>query len=300
MNFPDIAILNRRFGAPGRIAFRSGQAGLPIVALVNPYGSCEVSLYGGHVLDYRPTGHLPVLFTSKQAVYEPGKPIRGGIPVCWPWFGPCQDKAQPQHGFARTLQWGLQATEYTADVTELRLTLSDSEQTRRTWPYAFDLTLRIWLDQSLNLALTTVNRDTRSFTLTQAFHPYFRVRQIMDATVHGLDNAPYSDLVTGLTATQKGLVNIRSETDRVYTPAELACVLHDPAIGRAIALTYSGAKRLVIWNPWIDKARTLSDFGDDEYTRMLCIEPANTADDAVTLAPGEQHTLSLAIQARLT
>ena len=139
-----------------------------------------------------------------------------------------------------------------------------------------------------------------TFTLTQAFHPYFRVRQIMDVTVHGLDNALYADLVTGQTATQKGLLNIRSETDRVYTPAAPTCILQDSAIGRIIALTYSGAKRLVIWNPWSDKARAMTDFGDDEYTRMLCIEPANTDEDSVTLAPGEQHTLALAVQARLT
>lgn len=299
MNFPDIAILNQRFGAPGRIAFRAGEAGLPIVALVNAYGSCEVSLYGGHVLEYRPTGHVPVLFTSKQAVYEPGKPIRGGIPICWPWFGQGPDKALPMHGFARILQWGLQATEYSAETTELRLLLSDSELTRLYWPYAFELTLRVWLDQRLNLALTTVNRDTRAFTLTQAFHPYFRVRQITGVSVRGLDNAPYCDRLTGQAATQHGPLAIRSETDRIYTPPSPECVLHDPDIGRAIALAYSGANRLVAWNPWIDKARALQDFGDDEYARMLCLEPANTADDAVTLAPGEQHTLTLAVQATL-
>ncbi|MEI7902485.1 MAG: D-hexose-6-phosphate mutarotase [bacterium] len=299
MNFPDIAFLNHRFGAAGRIAFRTGKAGLPIVALVNSYGSCETSLYGGQVLEYRPTGHVPVLFTSKQAVYEPGKPIRGGIPVCWPWFGPNPDKALPQHGFARILQWSLQATEYSSDVTELQLMLSDSELTRRYWPYAFELTLRVRLGQSLSITLTTANRDTRTFTLTQAIHPYFRVRQVRDVTVGGLDNAPYSDLLTRRSATQKGVLNIRSETDRIYTPVSLECALHDPGLGRVIALTYAGTKRLVVWNPWIDKARALSDFDDDEYARMLCIEPVNTEDDAVTLAPGEQHTLSLAVQATL-
>lgn len=300
MNFPDIEILNQRFGAPGRIAFRTGEAGLPIVALVNQHGTCEVSLYGGHVLGYRPTGHVPVLFLSKQSAYEPGKPIRGGIPICWPWFGPNPDKTLPLHGFARILQWDLQATEYSADVTELRLTLSDSEQTRRYWPFAFELTLRVWLDQRLNIALTTVNRDTQAFTFTQAFHPYFRVRQIADVTVRGLDASSYTDRLTGQAATQQGVLAIRSETDRVYTPAATECVLHDPGVGRAIALAYTGADRLVVWNPWIDKARAMPDFGDDEYTRMLCIEPANTADCAVTLAPDEKHTLSLAVQATLT
>ncbi len=300
MNYPDIQILNQRFGAPGRIAFRTGEAGLPIIALVNAYGTCELSLYGGQVLSYRPTGHVPVLFTSKAAVYEPGKPIRGGIPVCWPWFGPSADKTQPLHGFARLMQWGLQATEYSSDVTEVRLTLSDSELTRRIWPYAFELTLRVWLDQRLNLALTTVNRDTRPFTLTQAFHPYFRVRQITDTTVRGLDKAPSLDLLTGQAGVQEGTLDIRSETDRVFLPAAPECVLHDSGLGRAIAVAFTGTRRLVVWNPWIDKARAMSDFGDDEYLRMLCLEPANTADDAVSLDPGAQHTLSCALQATLT
>jgi len=300
MNYPDIPILNQRFGAPGRIAFRTGEAGLPIISLVNAYGTCELSLYGGQVLSYRPTGHVPVLFTSKAAVYEPGKPIRGGIPICWPWFGPSSDKAQPLHGFARLMQWGLQATEYSSDVTEVRLALSDSELTRHFWPYAFDLTLRVWLDQRLNLALTTVNRDKRPFTLTQAFHPYFRVRQITDTTVRGLDQALYTDLLTGQTGVQQGALNIRSETDRVYLPTSPECVLQDTGIGRAIAVAFTGTRRLVVWNPWIDKAHAMPDFGDDEYQRMLCIEPANTAEDAVMLEPGARHTLSVALQASLT
>ena len=300
MNFPDIDILNQRFGAPGRIAFRSGEAGLPIVALANRFGACEVSLYGGHVLGYRPVGLGPVLFVSKSSLYEPGKPIRGGIPVCWPWFGPNPDKALPLHGFARIQQWDLCATEYTSDVTELRLALSDSELTRRLWPFAFELNLRVWLDQRLNLELTTVNRDTQPFTLTQAFHPYLCVRNIMDAAVYGLDQAPFTDRLTGLAGKQEGPLTIRAETDRLYTPASPECVLHDTGLGRALAVTFSGTQRLVVWNPWIDKARAMADFGDDEYTRMLCLEPANAADGAITLAPGEQHTLSLSLQATLT
>lgn len=300
MNYPDIDTLNKRFGTPGRIAFRTGETGHPILALVNQYGACEISLYGGHVLGYRPMGHTPVLFISKKSLFEPGKPIRGGIPICWPWFGPAADKALPIHGFARIMPWDLLATEYTSDKTEVRLAHSDSEATRRYWPYAFELTLRVWLDQRLNLALTTVNRDARPFTLTQAFHPYLQVRQIMDVSVRGLDQAPYRDRLTHQTGTHEGLLNIRAETDRIFTPAAPECVLHDAGIGRALAMAYTGTSRMVVWNPWIDKARAMSDFGDDEYTRMLCLEPANTDGDAVTLAPGAKHTLSLALQATLT
>ncbi|MDD4016367.1 MAG: D-hexose-6-phosphate mutarotase [Kiritimatiellae bacterium] len=295
----DINVLNRRFGAPGRIAFRTDKMGAPILALVNRYGSCELSLYGGHVLDYRPIGHVPVLFMSKKSLFEPGKPIRGGIPVCWPWFGSASEKTLPLHGFARIMPWDLHSTEYSSDVTEARLSLSASEATRRFWPHAFELTLRVWLDQRLNLALTTVNRDAHPITFTQAFHPYFRIRQIMDVNVRGLDQAPYRDLLTNQTGTQTGVLNIRAETDRVYTPPAPECVLHDPGIGRALALAYTGAKRLVVWNPWIDKARAMPDFGDDEYTGMICLEPANTDGDEVTLEPGARHTLSLALQASL-
>lgn len=300
MNFPDIAILNQRFGTPGRIAFRTGEAGLPIVSLANRYGACEVSLYGGHVLNYRPIGHGPVLFISEASLYEPGKPIRGGIPICWPWFGPNTDTALPLHGFARIQQWDLTSTEYSSDTTELLLSLSDSELTRRIWPFAFELTLRVKLGQHLSLELATINRDTRPFTLTQAFHPYFRVRNIMDVSVLGLDQATFKDRLTGLSGKQEGPLIIRAETDRLFTPSAPACVLRDAGLGRALALTFSGTKQLVVWNPWIDKAHAMADFRDDEYTRMLCIEPALTAEGAVTLAPGERNALSFSLQAALT
>lgn len=300
MNFPDIEILNKRFGAAGRIAFRSGEAGLPILSCANRYGSCEVSLYGGHVLSYRPTGHGPVLFLSKKSYYEPGKAIRGGIPVCWPWFGPAADKALPIHGFARICQWDLRATEYSDESTEVKLALTDTELTRRYWPFAFELTLAIKLDQRLNLTLTTVNRDAKPFVLTTGFHPYFRVRNIMDVTVRGLDGAAFTDRLTGQTGTQEGPLNIRAETDRFFTPLKAECALYDAGLNRAIAMIFEGTRDLVVWNPWIEKARAMTDFDDDEYTRMLCVEPAVSPHAAVTLAPGERHTLSAAIQAALT
>ena len=221
MNFPDLDILNRRFGAAGRIAFRTAQSGLPVASLVNRHGACEVSLYGGHVLAYRPAGHSPVLFVSQRSNFEPGKPIRGGIPLCWPWFGPNpDDSTKPLHGFARILQWDLAATEYSNDVTELRLSLSDSEFTRRAWPHAFALSLRIWLDERLNLELTTENRDAQPFTFTQAFHPYLLVRDILDVTVHGLDGAAFLDRLDGHVETHTGPLVIRAETDNLFSPPE--------------------------------------------------------------------------------
>ncbi len=301
MDLPDFDLLNRRFGAPGRIAFRPGPGGLPVAALACRTGACEVSLYGAHVLSYRPVGHAPALFLSRHSLFEPGKPIRGGIPVCWPWFGPHPDgPALPLHGFARLLQWGLRTTEYSADATELTLALEDSDLTRRYAPHAFGLLLRVRLDQRLSLELTTENRGPQPLSLTQAFHPYLLVRDIADVTVHGLDQAPYTDRLTRLPAVQQGAFTVGAETDRLYRPPAPECLLHDAGLRRALALTFSGTDRLVVWNPWIDKARAMPDFGDDEYARMLCLEPANAAEAAVTLAPGATHTLGLALQASLT
>ena len=117
--------------------------------------------------------------------------------------------------------------------------------------------------------------------------------------MHGLDQASFTDRLTGQTGKQEGALGIGAETDRLFTPTAPECVLHDASLGRTLAMTFSGTQSLVVWNPWINKARAMPDFGDDEYVSMLCLEPANTADSAITLAPGEQHALSLSLQATL-
>jgi len=300
MNYPDIQILNQRFGAPGRIAFRAGEAGLPIVSLINTHGSCEVSLYGGHVLAYRPTGHGPVLFVSQKSAFEPGKPIRGGIPVCWPWFGPHPtDPKKDKHGFARLLQWDLDGTEYTGTTTVLRLSLRDSEWTRRLWDHAFRLQLTITLDQFLQLALTVENTDITSFEMSQAFHPYFQIGDIGQSRVFGLDKAPYADKVSGTSAVQEGPLVIGGQVDRIYTPEKNEAAVQDAKLKRAILLTYSGTRNLVVWNPWQEVCRAIPDLGDEEYLKFVCVEPANVRDTAIELEPGSRHTLSMSIQAQL-
>jgi glucose-6-phosphate 1-epimerase len=300
MNYPDIQILNQRFGAPGRIAFRTGEAGLPIVSLINTYGSCEVSLYGGHVLAYRPIGHSPVIFVSQKSAFEPGKPIRGGIPVCWPWFGPHPtDPKKDRHGFARLMQWELDGTEYSGTSTVLRLSLRDSELSRFIWDHAFVLKLTITLDQYLQLSLTAENCDTKPFEMSQAFHPYFQVGDIAQTTVFGLDKAFYDDLVTNENILQEGPLVVQGRVDRMYVPEKNEAAIRDSKLKRAILLTFSGTRNLVVWNPWIDVCRALPDLGDDEYLKFICVEPANVKDTAIELEPGARHTLSMTIQSQM-
>lgn len=302
MPFPDIAALNKRFGAAGRIAFRAGAGGLPVAALAGPYGSCEIALQGAHVLDYRPIGHAPVLFLSRKAVFAPGKPVRGGIPICWPWFGKDWPAGQEgtMHGFARRLPWTVQSAEYSAQVTEIRLCLHDDEHTRACWPHAFHLCLRVILDTSLRLELTTRNRDKVPFSITEAMHTYLRVREISQTTVLGLDGVRFFDAMAGQEhPAQKGAVHFHAETDRVYHDANPEIVVNDAGLGRQLTLTKRNSHTTVVWNPWIEKSRRLGDFGEDEYLQMVCVETANAMQAAVKLQPGEEHTMALALRAEL-
>ncbi|MEI6211131.1 MAG: D-hexose-6-phosphate mutarotase [bacterium] len=301
MSFPDINQLNKRFGAAGRIAFRAGPGGMPIAALAGPHGACEVSLYGAQVLGYKPLGHAPVLFISRKACYEIGKPIRGGIPICWPWFGThAQEKSRPAHGFARLQLWTLLTAEYSAQVTDIKLGLCDNEYTRSLWPHPFDLSLRVVLDSNLRLELTTRNRDKSAVTISEALHTYLRVRDVTHINVSGLDGVRYHDALTGQEhAAQHGAIHIHGETDRIYHDTNPECCVNDVGLGRQIVVAKRNSHATVVWNPGAEKARRMPDFGADEHLQMICVETANVRQTALTLPPGEEHTMALSLRADL-
>lgn len=296
----DLAVLNRNFGAPERIAFRAGPAGYPVMSLAEPRGSCEIALYGAHLLSWRPLGHGPVLWLSRGVErVGPGKPIRGGIPICWPWFGPHPSQPKlPGHGFARLRRWRLMQTEYEQQRTSARLQLVDDDDTRSIWPYAFRLELHVALSDTLHVELTTTNRDKQPMVITQALHTYFLVSQIMDVDIRGLENASYIDTTPAARhGRQHGALVIRSETDRVYRDTEAECVLTDPGSARQIVATKRGSHTTVVWNPWSERARRLPDLAGDDYQRFVCIETANAGDDAIRIEPGAQHTLAVTLRA---
>jgi len=301
MEFPDVAKLNSYYGTPEKIAFREGPGGFPVIALANGSGACEVSLYGGHVLSYRPIGHVPVLFMSKSSLYEVGKPIRGGIPVCWPWFGAHPDNsALPMHGFARVSLWNLAGTDYTPRSTEVSLRLDHSDETLALWPHKFRLTLRVTLEQFLRVELTTRNMDEEAFVFSEALHSYFMVRQIVETTIRGLEGAEYADKTQANgRGVQDGPIVVGEEFDKIYVDTDAECVVEDAALGREITVSKEGSKSTVVWNPWIEKAQRMADFGDDEYKRMVCVETANAFDNKVTLEPGATHSMAVTIRAAL-
>ncbi len=291
--------LNKRYGAPGRIVFRPGHCGFPEVVLANQYGTAEIALYGANVLSYRPTGHAPVVFRPSRRDYRPGESFHGGIPLCWPQFGNRMNPDLPQHGFARTMPFEVRGTQYSEEMTEITLALTSSDETKKLFPYDFDLEVKITVSMKLNLRLTTKNVGKAAFEFTAGFHPYFLVRERDGVTVKGLDGVPYvqADMMTD--HVQTGDLEMTTETDRVFAlPAapKHEFALLDNGLRRAIALVGSGHASLVVWNPGPDVA--IPDFEADDWRKFVCVEPVTHWPKALKLLePGEKHEFLVAIQA---
>jgi glucose-6-phosphate 1-epimerase len=295
-----IDVLNAQFSIPGRLSFQSGENALPMVKIDNGLVMAEVYLHGAHITAFQPQGSEPVLWMSPLAQFQNDKAIRGGVPVIWPWFGPhAADVDKPQHGFARTAEWRVNATRALADgSTQLQLCLSDTADTHALWPYAFELSLMITVGTELNIELTAHNIGEQTFTAGAALHSYFAVGDVKQISVDGLHGCNYIDQLDGNRIKQQNnAVRIAREVDRIYTDTDTICVIHDALLSRRLHIKKTGSRSTVVWNPWNEKAKGMADFSDEGYQRMLCIETANAADDVRQLAPGETHTLSQTIAA---
>ncbi len=294
----EIRALNAQFALTGQLCFRVGENGLPMAQIDNGLATAEVYLHGAHITTFQPQGIEPVLWMSPLAQFQHDKAIRGGVPVIWPWFGPhATDSDKPQHGFARTAEWQVNATKALADGgTQLQLGLSDTPATRALWPFAFGLSLTITVGAELHIELTSRNAGEQSFIVGAALHSYFCVGDIADTHVNGLQNCNYIDQLDGNQVKQQNAaVRIAQEVDRIYLDTDAVCVIYDEKQLRHIHVKKSGSRSTVVWNPWVEKAKAMSDFSDAGYRQMMCIETANAADDVRTLMPGETHTLSQTI-----
>ncbi len=296
---PDIAQLNAQYALDGRLRFEAGPGGLPLAVVSNRHAAASVALLGGQVLDFQPHGVAPVLWTSRRSQYAVGKAIRGGVPVCWPWFGPHpSDSARPNHGVVRTRLWQVRAAEAAEDgTTRLALGIADDPATRALWPHAFDLEVRITVGAELAVELVARNTGAEGFVCTGALHSYFAVGDAAGVRIDGLDGRDYLDKAAdGRRAAQRGPVTIAAETDRIYLDTTADCLIRDPAQGRVIRVAKSGSRTTVVWNPWAEKARALGDMADDEYTGMVCVETANADEDEIALAPGGEHRLGVVVR----
>lgn len=264
--------------------------GLPAWRIDVPGGRALVYAQGAHVAEWAPAGADEVLWLSEQAVYSPGKAIRGGVPICFPWFGPGRSgDRKPAHGFARTATWRLVGAETDEQAATLRFEITgDDVADLGGFPADFTASYSVQVGKELVLALT-VTAGEQPLDFEEALHSYFTV----DATgvrIGGLEGAGYLDKVTGTQQVQQGEITFTGETDRVYS-SEAPVTMGDDTAGRVIVVDKVASSQTVVWNPWVDKSAAMGDFGDDEWQTMCCVETANCVDGELHLAPGESHTM---------
>ena len=265
------------------------------IEIKNEEAEAKIALQGGHIFHYKATNKEPLLWLSETAIFKKGKAIRGGVPICFPWFGPpVSDASLPQHGFARTALWELvEVKEESEKLTEVELKLESNEEYMKIWAYKFDVRLKITIGKELKLALCITNTDTKSFTFTTALHSYFNVSDISKVLVRGLDGAEFEDSLTGENKVQKGDLTINEEVDRVYFNASSSINVQDSR--RSFTLVQKGSNSLVVWNPWVEKAKALADMPNEGYQTIICLETGNVRKDERTLQPNEVHILEVAI-----
>ena len=286
----------RRFAIPGQLQFRLSQSGLVFADIDNPAGTATVCLQGAHLTTFRPKAQPePVVWVSDASRYLPGKSIRGGVPLCWPWFGAhATESSFPGHGFARTVPWDVLDSNASQGVTHIILQLQTSETTRAQWPHDTPVTLHISVADALEMELTTHNATAQALQLSEALHTYFQIGDVAEVELHGLDGCAYLDKTEGFARKrQEGAVRFAAETDRVYVDTQSACIIHDAQLQRRIRIEKQGSASTVVWTPWTDKAAAMGDFTAQGWRNMLCVESANAADNTLTLQPGETHTLQV-------
>lgn len=290
--------LNERFAIDGVAKIVAGQGGLPAVRITSAAASAEVYLHGGHVTAWRPAGAEDVIFVSAASRWEAGKPIRGGIPICFPWFGAKGDDAKaPQHGFARTSEWELVAIAQDGESVVVTLALESTDATRALWPYEFRAEYRVAVGAELRLELAVTNCGGVPFRFEEALHAYFHVGDVAQMRVAGLDGVAYLDKRDGgREKLQVGDVAMTAITDNVYLATASALTIEDPVLKRRIAVEKRNSLTTVVWNPWSDGAKALADMGDDEWREFVCVEACNTGAAGVELAPGQEHTMSAVIR----
>jgi len=285
--------LKDEIAASGVAKLEAGSGGLEKIVIDAPAARGEMYLHGAHVTSFTPRGQKPVIFLSKDSLYQPDKPIRGGVPICFPWFGPkADDRAAPMHGVARISPWKFESIERVGDGARAVLSLVPNEVSRKYWPHEFAARFIVTFGATLEMSLLVQNTGRSHFTYQEALHSYLTVGDVRKITLTGLERTKYLDKVTMETKVEGDApIRITGETDRVYLGTTASCVVDDPGLRRKLSVEKSGSNVTVVWNPWIDRSKALADFGDQEWPGMLCVETANTADFAIQLAPGESHTI---------
>lgn len=309
----------QQFAIKNSLSVIQGMEGGPFIEVNNKHASALISIYGAQVLSYKSKKSSPkreyneqnstksrernnsncesreMLFVSELAYFEATKAIKGGIPICWPWFGKDpENRGRQMHGFARNSLWRLEETALNGTAeNKIVLSLTESKDSYELWSHDFKLVLTIIVGETLQLSLKTMNTGKTAFTITQALHAYFSIADIQKIQVDGLDQIKYIDTVNDVYTTrlQVGKVTVNQEVDRIYMGAPSKTRLIDEQLQRKLVIDSKGSNTTVVWNPWIDISNNSADLTDDAYQRFICVETANAAENVIVVEPNQSFTI---------
>lgn len=280
------------------LSFYESADGLVTVRIENELASATLALQGGHLIHWQPAHAAdPVLWLSKRARFGHGRSIRGGVPICWPWFGahPTDERLCP-HGFARIMPWRLVESGMLENgATRLKLQISDTPVAHQQLPHPYELTLTIEIGSTLKMALATSNLGEAPLLIGEAFHTYFQISDVDKIHVSGLDGCEYANKMEAFARqTQQGDIRFSQEYDRVYLNTVADCTIVDPGMNRRIDIAKTGSQSTVVWTPGQAKAEELHDIGPgDDWRHMICVESANALDNEVWIPAGQTHVMSV-------
>jgi len=281
--------------APGRVMFLDGQGELPMIGISTMWSSAEVYLQGAHITNFRKHNEPPLTFMSQCSRFTEGQPIRGGIPVIFPWFG--MREGMGNHGFARVQTWELKEFAPAPDGSvSVRFRLPDCPEASSYPPFTADYVITV--NEGLTLQLIVTNQAAEdSLTFENCFHTYFAVSDVTSISISGLKGASYLDKVANFAQRleTEDAIRISSEEDRIYLNTAGLLEIVDPRLGRKIRIEKQGSNSTVVWNPWVARSQQMPDFGNDEYQRMVCVEVGNVSSNEITLPPGRSSTLTARI-----
>ena len=290
---------SEKFGITNHIVFENDIENYPsFVTLHSKHGTCKLALHGGHVLSYIPKGSHDILWLSEKALYQQNKAIRGGIPLCFPWFSTA---FTPSHGFARLMEWEVvQNGIDEACNPQIVLRLESTAWSRELWGYDFSAELSIKLSKDLEMVLSVKNNDTKAFTIEEAMHSYYHVSDIKNVSVFGLEKKVYSDsLDANKEKSDDTPIQIDAEIDRIYEDTPECCIIRDRGLNREIIISKENSLSTIVWNPWREKSASMSDFNEGGYKQMLCVESGNIGKNKVIIKGGETRVMKMWISEKI-
>lgn len=294
----DIDELDDKFSIEGEVGFAELEEDLAFITVSNKYADADICLYGAHVTSFRPRNSMDLLWMSPESNFEVGKPIRGGIPVCFPWFGPHKtDSDKPQHGFARLMYWDVVSTSTNASgESVVKLQLCSSEETKAYWPHDFCAEMTFVVGKKLTVTLKVTNTSDRPLDYTCALHSYFSLSAIESVSIEGLQGVTYYNQLTGENGVQEeGKLEISEALTRHYLNTETPVIIADSAFRRRIKVDKAGSKVTTVWNPGAETCANIGDLPDDGYETFVCVEATNAFDYPVHLNAGESFETSTVI-----